>query len=74
MTASRRVKADDLLDLLPHPFRVRGGEVDLVDDRKDLVVVLDALIDVGERLCLDPLSGVHNEKRAFARREDPLTS
>jgi hypothetical protein len=31
-----------------------GGQVDLVDDGDDLVVVLDRLVDVGERLRLDP--------------------
>ena len=68
-TASRRVEADDLLDLLPHPLGVRGGEVDLVDDGHDLVVVLDRLVDVGERLRLDALRGVDDQQRAFARGE-----
>src|SRR4051794_3391219 len=38
------IEADDLLDLLADAFRVGGGEVDLVDDGDDLVVVLDRLI------------------------------
>ena len=64
-----RVEADDLLDLLLHPFRVRGGQVDLVDHRHDLVVVLDRLVDVGERLRLDALGGVDDEQRALAGGE-----
>ncbi len=48
------------------PFRVRGGQVDLVDDRHDLMVVLDALVDVGERLRLDALRRVDDQQRAFA--------
>ena len=63
------VEADDLLDLLPHAFGVGGGEVDLVDDRHDLVVVLDRLVDVGEGLRLDPLRGVDHQQRALARGE-----
>ena len=68
-TASRGVEADDLLDLLAHALGVRGGEVDLVDDGDDLVVVLDRLVDVGQRLRLDALRGVDHQQRAFARGE-----
>ncbi len=64
-----RVEADDLLDLLPHALGVRGGEVDLVDDGDDLVVVLDRLIDVRQRLRLDALGRVDDQQRAFARGE-----
>ena len=46
-----------------------GGEVDLVDHRHDLMVVLDRLVDVGERLRLDPLRGVDHQQRALARGE-----
>ena len=67
----RRVEADDLLDLLPHALGVRGGEVDLVDDGDDFVIVLDRLIDVGERLRLDALRRVDDQQRAFARGERP---
>ena len=64
-----RVEADDLLDLLPDALRVGGGEVDLVDDGHDLMVVLDRLVDVGEGLRLDALRGVDDEERAFAGGE-----
>ncbi len=63
------VEADDLLDLLPHAFGVGGGEVDLVDDGHDLVVVLDRLIDVGQRLRFHPLRRVDHQQRALARGE-----
>ena len=68
-TASAGVEADDLLDLLPHALGVGGGEVDLVDHRHDLVVVLDRLVDVGEGLRLDALRGVDHQQRAFAGGE-----
>ena len=68
-TALARVEADDLLDLLPHALGVGGGEVDLVDDGDDLVVVLDRLVDVGQRLRLDALGGVDHQQRALARGE-----
>ena len=64
-----RVEPDDLLDLLPHPLRVRRGQVDLVDHRHDLVIVLNGLIDVGQRLRLDALCRVHDQERALTRRE-----
>src|SRR3546814_14549884 len=41
-----RVKADNILYLMPYLFRLRCGQVDLVDDRHDLMVMLDGLIDI----------------------------
>ena len=50
-----RVEADDLLDLAPDLLRLRAGQIDLVDDRDDLEVVLDREVHVRERLRLDTL-------------------
>jgi hypothetical protein len=65
----RGVEADDVLDLGLDLFGFGGGQVDLVDDGDDLVIVLDRLVDVGERLRLDPLRGVDHQQRAFAGGE-----
>jgi hypothetical protein len=62
-------EADYVLYLLLHPLRLGGGEVDLVDDGDDLVVVLDRLVDVGEGLGFHPLRGVDDEEGAFAGGE-----
>ena len=51
------------------PSGIGGGQVDLVDHRHDLVVVLDRLIDVGQRLRFDALRGVDDQQRAFAGGE-----
>ena len=45
------------------------GQVDLVDDRDDLEVVLDREVGVGERLRLDALRRVDEQQRAFAGGE-----
>ena len=66
-----RVEADDLLDLAPRLVRLRAGQVDLVDDRDDLEVVLDRQVGVGERLRLDALRRVDEQQRALARRQRP---
>ena len=63
------VEADDVLDLGLDLVGLGGGEVDLVDDRDDLVVVLDRLVDVGQGLRLDALRGVDHQQRAFAGGE-----
>ena len=55
-----RVEPDHVLDLLLHPLRLGGGKVDLVQDRNDLVVRLDRLIDIGEGLRLHALAGIHD--------------
>ena len=63
------VEADHVLDLLLDALRLGGGQVDLVEDRHDLVVVVDRLVDVGERLRLDALAGVDDQQRALAGGE-----
>jgi hypothetical protein len=62
-------EADDVLDFLAHLVGLGGGQVDLVDDGNDGVVMLDRLVDVSECLRLHPLRRVHNQQRAFARGE-----
>ena len=62
-----RVDPDDILDLLGHPLRLGGGQVDLVEDRHDLVIRVDRLIDIRQRLRLDPLRGIDDQQRAFDR-------
>ena len=55
------IEADHFFDLFAGALRVRRGQVDLVQYRHDLVVHLDRLIDIGERLGFHPLGRVHNE-------------
>src|SRR4029453_13955562 len=62
---ARRVEADDLLDLPADVFGLRARQIDLVDDRDDLEVVLDREIGVRERLRLDALRRIDEEQGAF---------
>ncbi len=63
------VEPDHVLDLLAHLFRLRRREVDLVQDRDHLMVVVERLIDIGERLRLDPLARIDHQQRALAGGE-----
>ena len=63
------VDADHLLDLLADALGLGGRQVDLVEDHDDLVVVVDRLVDVGQRLRLDALAGVDDQQRALAGGE-----
>ena len=63
------VEADHVLDLLLDPVGLGRRQVDLVEDRHDLVVGVDRLVDVGERLRLDALAGVDHQQRALAGGE-----
>ncbi len=62
----RGVDADHILDLGLHALGFGGGQVDLVEDRNDLVIVVDGLIDVGQRLGFHALRGVDHQNGAFA--------
>ena len=59
--------ADDVFDLRADPVGFGCGQVDLVEDRHDLVVRVDGLIDIGQRLCLDALGRIDHQERAFDR-------
>ena len=60
------VDAEQVGELRRDAVGVGLRQVDLVDDRHDLEVVLDREVRVGERLRLDPLRGVDDEQRALA--------
>ena len=62
----RSVDADHVFDLLADALGFGGGQIDLVEDRHDVETGVDRLIDVGQRLRLDALAGVHDQQRAFA--------
>ena len=65
------VEPDDVCDLAPRLVGLRARQIDLVDDRDDLEVVLDREVRVGQRLRLDALRRVDDQQRALARGERP---
>ncbi len=64
-----RRNRETLLDLVAHALRIRGGKVDLVDERDDLQMRVHRQLRVGDRLRLNALGRVHDEQHALARRE-----
>ena len=60
------VAADDLGELRGVLLRLRGRQVDLVEHRDDLQVVLEREVEVGQGLGLDALGGVDEQDRALA--------
>ena len=65
------VVADQVGHLLRGAVGVGLRQVDLVDDRDDLEVVLDREVGVRERLRLESLRGVDDEQRPLARLQRP---
>ena len=63
------VDADHVLDLLAHTIGIGRRQVDLVQDRDDLVVHFDRVVRVRERLRLDALAGIDHQQRALAGGE-----
>ena len=63
------VQPDHVLDFLFHFFGPCGGQVNLVDDGNGLQIVLQRHVDVGQRLRLDALRGVHHQQCALAGRQ-----
>ena len=65
------VEADDVLDLPAGFLDLRPGQVDLVDDRDDLEVVVHREVRVRQRLRLDALRGVDDQDGALAGGQRP---
>lgn len=63
------IDADYFLNLFLDPVGLRGRQVDLVQDRHQLVIVVDRLINVGQRLGFHTLRCVHHQQRTFAGRK-----
>ena len=64
-------KPDDVLDLLLDPRGLGCRQVDLVQHRHDLVVGIDRLVGIGQRLRLDALGRIDQQQRALAGAQGP---
>jgi hypothetical protein len=62
----RGIEPDHLLDLFLDAVGLGRRQVDLVEDGHDLVICVERLVDVGERLRLDALRRVDDEERTLA--------
>jgi hypothetical protein len=60
------VEAQIFVDLFLYPVDIGGRQIDFVDDRNDLEVVLHGQVEIGQGLGFDPLAGVDQEQGAFA--------
>ena len=65
------VVSDQICDLACDGVGIGGRQVDLVDDRNDVQVVLDREIGVRERLRLGALRRIDDEQRALAGLQGP---
>ena len=64
-------EGQDVLDLVLHPGRIGGREVDLIDHRPDLQVVVHGEVGVGQGLGLNALGGIHYQQSPLAGRQRP---
>ena len=60
------VKADNFFELPPRLVGLRARQIDLVDDRDDLEIVVDREIGVGQRLRFDALRRIDQQQGALA--------
>ena len=61
------VEADNVLDLFFDPVRLGRRQVDLVQNRNKLMVVLDSEVLICKRLRLDALRCINDKQCTFAR-------
>ena len=65
------IDADDVLDLLHHPLGFSRRQIDLVEHREYLQVVLKGQINVRQRLSLDPLRRIDDQQASFTGGQRP---
>ncbi len=66
-----RVETEVLLDLLLDPLDIGRRQIDLVDHRHHLEVVLEGEVKIGHGLRLDTLRCVDQQQRTLARHQRP---
>ncbi len=64
-----RFQSDNILDLRLDPVRLGTRQVDLVDDRHNIQIVIQRQIDIGQRLRLNALRRIHDKQRTLARSQ-----
>ncbi len=64
-----RLQTNHILNLINDPFRLRAGQVNLIDDRQHVQVMVESKVDVGQRLRLNPLRRIHYQDRAVTGRK-----
>ena len=65
------VQADHILDLRRHVIRIRTGQVNLVDHRKHIQVMVQGQIHIRQCLGLNALGGIHHQDGPVAGRQAP---
>ena len=68
------VQSDHVFDLFGHPVTIGSGQVDLVEDRHDLMVGVHRVVHVGQRLRLHPLGASTTSKEPSTARMERDTS
>ena len=65
LNGPRSVDPDHVLDLFGDAVAISRRKVYLVENRDNFVIRVDGVIDVCQRLRLDPLAGIDHQQRAF---------
>ncbi len=60
------INPDHIFDLLRDPLWLGGRKVDFVQHRHDLVIVIERLVHIRQRLRFHTLARIHHQQRAFA--------
>ena len=63
------LNADHIFDFISDTLGIRTGQVDLVDHRKDIQIVVQRQIYIGKGLRLDTLCGIHHQDGAVTCRQ-----
>ena len=64
-----RLNADDILNLMYDTVRLCTRQIDFIDDRHDIQIVVQRQINIGQCLCLNALCRIHDENRTVAGRK-----
>ncbi len=63
------LQADHIFNLLNHSLRLRAGQIDLVDHREHIQIVIQCQIHIGQGLGFNALGRVHHQNSTVTGRQ-----
>ena len=63
------IQTDDIFNLGFDPLWFCRGQIDLVEHRNDFMIVFKCQIHIGQRLRLNTLAGINEQKAGFTRSQ-----
>ena len=63
------IQSDNIFNFLAHNIRLCTGKINFIDNRNDFQIIVQSQIYIGQCLCLDALSRIHDQNSSLTGRK-----